>query len=200
MTSSSHSAETKTANWERHRDPDVGSGGAADSRGRGRHFQRPPEQEMVAGVQQQQNAPRSQDPSRSKRYSSQRQRVTTPPPGAAPAGVVMPPSFVPGVNQGYYSPYNDSPTQNFGAPSTYADASTPLMPIVAAQGAPPAYMPQPLGFPAAAAAAAPFAGTFQPYAPAAAPPVQVGVPIASPTQEMYAGGIMYYDTERQVLK
>ena len=132
---------------------------------------------------------------RSKRYSSQRQRMTSPPPPPT-GGVVMQPPYVPNVGSAYYASYNDSPPPSYPPTSTYPDAPAPLLPIVGAQGAPPPFIASPLAFPGAPAPAS-FAGGYQGYPAAAAPP-QVGVPIGSPTQDMYGGGIMYYDTERQV--
>ena len=131
----------------------------------------------------------SSNVSRSKRYSSQRQRMTTPPPDGA---VVMPP-YVPSASSAYYSSYNDSPPPNYAAASNYSEGAAPL----GLQGAPPFIAP-PIGYPSAAAPAN-FASGYQGYQAAAAPPVQVGVPISSPTQDLYGGGgIMYYDPGRQV--
>lgn len=176
-----------------------------EPRGRGRgKFNRQSEsgeQGIAAGVEQMRidghsQPARHQDAGRSKRYSSQRQRMTTPPPAAVPAPMSQPPYPVAGGSSApYYAPYNDSPPPNY-----VQAAPGPLLPMaVAAQGAPPAYIGPPL-YPAGPGPS-PFPATpFQGY-PAAAgpPPVQVGVPIGSPTQEnMYGGGIMYYDPGRQV--
>lgn len=141
---------------------------------------------------------RAQDASRSKRYSSQRQRMTTPPPGNN-TGVPLAQQSYPvaaGGNAAYYAPYNDSPPPNY-----VANAPASLLPMaVAAQGAPPAFITQPM-YPAGPGPAPYNAGPYQGFAPPAAPPaVPVGVPIGSPTQDnMYGGGIMYYDPGRQVM-
>ena len=130
--------------------------------------------------------------SRSKRYSSQRQRMTTPPPAG---GVVMPSYVASTGSTAYYASYSDSPP-NYGAPPS----SAPLLPLVGTQGAPPPYIGYTATGPAAGAS---FTTGFQGYSPATAPPIQVGgVPISSPTQDMYGGagnGIMYFDPGRQVM-
>lgn len=143
---------------------------------------------------------------RSKRYSSQRQRMTTPPPppsSGGPGVVVSGAPYVGNVNSAYYGPYGDGAPPSYpNAASTYPKtvAAAPMqLPLVTAQGAPPpSFIPTPLGFPAAGSPASYTAG-YAGYPAAAAPAVPVGVPIASPTQDLYhAGGIMYYDTGRQV--
>lgn len=178
-----------------------------EPRGRGRgKFGRPmdgnAEQAVAGGMEQMRiedhSAPsRNQDAARSKRYSSQRQRMTTPPPantGAAP--IQQPPYPVAGGNAAYYASYNDSPPPNY-----VSAAPASLLPMaVAAQGAPPSFIAQPI-YPAGPGPAPFNAGPYQGYPPAPAPPtVPVGVPIGSPTQDyMYGGGTMYYDPGRQVL-
>ena len=166
------------------------SGYSNEAKGRGRgKFGRPDKNDPATiGLQQLHIDDRPQQESsvsRSKRYSSQRQRMTTPPPAS---GVVMPP-YVASASTAYYSSYNDSPPPNFVPPSNYTDAAAPLLPLVGNQGAPPFIAP-PIGYPAAG---------YQGYPAANAPPVQVGVPISSPTQDLYGGGgIMYYDPGTQV--
>lgn len=182
---------------------------AEEHRGRGRSkFGRPTdgnaEQVLGSGMEQMRiedssvppsSVPRNQDGGRSKRYSSQRQRMTTPPPANTGAPLQQPPYPVSaGGTTAYYASYNDSPPPNY-----VSAAPAPMIPMaVAAQAAPPAYIPQPMypGGPGPTFNAGPYQG----YSPAAAPPaVSVGVPIGSPTQDnMYGGGIMYYDPGRQV--
>lgn len=184
-----------------------------ESRGRGRgKFGRPLEgnsnhdQALVGGVEQMRiedhpvssSVSRNQDAGRSKRYSSQRQRMTTPPPANTGAPMQQPPYPVTGSGSAaYYASYNDSPPPNY-----VSAAAAPLLPMaVAAQGAPPTFIAQPM-YPTGPGPAPFNAGPYQGYTPAAAPPaVPVGVPIGSPTQDnMYGGGIMYYDPGRQVIK
>lgn len=160
--------------------------------------------DLVSGVEQMRiedhTAPssvsRNQDGGRSKRYSSQRQRMTTPPPANTGAQIQQPPYPVAGSGTAaFYASYNDSPPPNY-----VSAAPAPLLPMaVAAQGAPPAFIAQPM-YPAGPGPAPFNAGPYQGYSPAAAPPaVPVGVPIGSPTQDnIYGGGIMYYDPGRQV--
>lgn len=177
-----------------------------EPRGRGRgKFPRqgePSEQGIAVGVEQmridghsQPQPARHQDATRSKRYSSQRQRMTTPPPAAVSAPISQPPYPVTGGgNASYYAPYNDSPPPNY-----VQAAPGPMLPMaVAAQGAPPTYMGPPM-YPTGGPS--PFPATpYQGY-PAAAGPPPVGVPIGSPTQDnMYGGGIMYYDPGRQPIR
>jgi len=163
-----------------------------DTKGRGRgKFGRPDKNDpATVGLQQLHIDDRPQQESnvsRSKRYSSQRQRMTTPPPTG---GVVMPP-YVASASTAYYSSYNDSPPPNFVPSSNYTDANAPLLPLVGNQGAPPFIAP-PMGYPTAG---------FQGYPAANPPPVQVGVPISSPTQDLYGGGgIMYYDPGTQPVR
>jgi len=169
----------------------TGYSNEAKGRGRGK-FGRPDKNDPATiGLQQLHidDRPQQQESnvSRSKRYSSQRSRMTTPPPAG---GVVMPP-YVASASTAYYSSYNDSPPPNFVPPSNYTDASAPLLPLVGNQGAPPFIAP-PIGYPTAA---------FQGYPAANAPPVQVAVPISSPTQDLYGGGgIMYYDPGTQPVR
>ena len=181
-----------------------------EPRGRGRgKFGRPmdgnADQAVVGGMEQMRiedrSAPassRNQDAGRSKRYSSQRQRMTTPPPANNTGAPIQQPPYGPvaggGGSTAYYASYNDSPPPNY-----VSAAPAPLLPMaVAAQGAPPAYMAQPM-YPAGPGPASFNAGPYYPPAPAP-PAVPVGVPIGSPTQDnMYGGGIMYYDPGRQVL-
>ena len=138
---------------------------------------------------------RNQDAVRSKRYSSQRQRMTTPPPaasGGSGGGMPQPPFA---GNAAYYQSYNESPPANY-VPAPPASMMGP--PMVAAQPNPTAFIAPPI-YPAAPGPAPFAAGPYQGYPPAPAPP-PVGVPISSPTQEnMYGGGIMYYDPGRQVI-
>ena len=160
--------------------------------------------EVDNGAQQQQQRPQGDaNANRSKRYSSQRQRMTTPPPPPAGLPGPGPNPYVGNVNSAYYGPYGDNhapPPPNYAtSASTYPKT---VVPLVAAQGAPPpppSFIPTPLGFPAA------YSGyPTAAVGPGGAPgPVPVGVPIASPTQDLYhagAGGIMYYDTGRQVIQ
>ncbi|XP_059351627.1 protein CASC3-like isoform X2 [Daphnia carinata] len=180
-----------------------------EPRGRGRgKFGRPmegnSEQAVVSGMEQvrieDQSAPsRNQDTGRSKRYSSQRQRMTTPPPANTGPSVIQQPSYpiAAGGNTAYYASYNDSQPPNF-----VSAAPAPLLPMaVTAQGAPPSFIAQTM-YPAGPGPAPFNAGPYQGYPPAAAPPaVPVGVPIGSPTQDnMYGGGIMYYDPGRQPIR
>lgn len=146
-----------------------------------------------------------QDAVKSKRYSSQRQRMTTPPPATSSAatggGNVQGQGPMSGQNPAYaagnpaaayYAAYNASP------PPGYVPQPTALM---APHAPAAAYMAAPPIYPASPGQAAFSPGPYQPYpaAPAQPPPVQVGVPIGSPTQDnMYGGGIMYYDPGRQV--
>lgn len=180
-----------------------------EPRGRGRgKFGRPlegnAEQAVVGGMEQvrieDHSAPsRNQDVGRSKRYSSQRQRMTTPPPANTGPSVIQQPSYpiAAGGNTAYYASYNDSPPPNF-----VSAAPAPLLPMaVAAQGAPPSFIAQTM-YPAGPGPAPFNAGPYQGYPPAPAPPaVPVGVPIGSPTQDyMYGGGTMYYDPGRQPIR
>lgn len=143
----------------------------------------------------------SKDPARSKRYSSQRQRITTPPPSSttssAPSSGAVPnnPPYGGSAAAAYYATYNASP------PPGYVPQPTALLPLVAAQNA--GGQAYGMGYPAAPPTQAAFSpGPYQPYpgpAPAPPPNVPVGVPIGSPTQDnLYGGGIMYYDPGRQV--
>ncbi|XP_046645650.1 protein CASC3-like isoform X2 [Daphnia pulicaria] len=179
-----------------------------EPRGRGRgKFGRPmdgnADQAVVGGMEQMRiedhSAPRNQDAARSKRYSSQRQRMTTPPPANAGAAPIQQPPYpvAAGGSAAYYASYNDSPPPNY-----VSAAPAPLLPMaVAAQGAPPTFITQPI-YPAGPGPAPFNAGPYQGYPPAPAPPtVPVGVPIGSPTQDyMYGGGTMYYDPGRQPIR